>query len=76
MLFWAIRLFSHIRVYIVQQCIEVRLKGETLAQRGVVLFVEAIRVGVFEELQPFVVEREHRSHLCHVRRAEIADGDA
>ena len=76
MLFWAIRLFSHIRVYIVQQCIEVRLKGETLAQRGVVFFVEAIRVGVFEELQSFIVEGEHCSHLCHDCCAEIADGDA
>ena len=71
-----IGLFPQIRVDIVEQGVEVRLEGETLAQRGVVLFVEAIRVGVFEELQPFVVEGEHRSHLCHVRRAEIADGDA
>ena len=71
-----IGLFPHVRVDIVEQGVEVRLERETLAQRGVVLFVEAIGVGVFEELQPFVVEGEHRSHLCHVRRAEIADGDA
>ena len=67
---------SHIRVDKVQQCVEVRLERETLAQRGVLLFVEAIGVGVFEELQPFVVEGEDRCHLRHVCRAEIDDGDA
>ena len=71
-----IGLLSQIGVDIVEQGVEVRLEGETLAQRGVVLFVESIRVVVFEELQPFVVEGEYRSHLCHVRCAEIADGDA
>ena len=69
-------LFPQIRVDIVQQGVKVRPEGETLAERGVLLFVEAIGVGVFEELQPFVVEGEHRGHLGHVRRTEIADGDA
>ena len=71
-----IGLLSQIGVDIVEQGVEVRLERETLTQHGVLLFVEAIRVGVFEKLQPFVVEGEHHCHLCHVCCAEIADGDA
>ena len=61
---------------VVEEFVVVGLKGEDVAEEGVVLRVGAVGVGTFEELEAVLIEVEGFGYLFEVACAEFAEGDA